>query len=319
VQLLTKFLQAYFSKIEPRLTKQAGQLESPPVFIVGPPRSGTTLVYQVITTCLETSYFCNMADKHHTTPIAATHFARRKVASYQSNYRSDYGEVDGRGGPAEAQLIWKRWFGRDRTNGSNVSAATRSEAVATVAAIQDILSGPFFAKDISNSLRVRALELTFPGCLFIRISRDPFAIAKSILKARHEFRASKGFALTNDPKNEWVFINSKDFEQFHELPYLEQIANQIFHTEQILNEDLATLAPDRCIQIKYQDFCSNPRLEIERLQNFTNSHAVELRQKSEVPESFTRPKRSETLTDEQKAEREALNTCLENVYAAEVT
>ena len=255
-----------------------------------------------------------MADKYHTTPIAATRFARRKVASYQSNYRSNYGEVNGRGGPAEAQLIWKHWFGRDRTNGSNISAATRSEAVATVAAIQGILSGPFFTKDISNSLRIHALEQTFPGCLFIRIYRDPFAIAKSILKARHEFRASKGFALTDDPKNEWVFINSKDFEQFYELPYLEQIANQIFHTEQILEEDLATLTADRCIAIDYQDFCNDPRSEINRLQNFTAAHGIELRQKSAIPESFTRPKRSDSLSEEQKKEREELRACVENVY-----
>jgi hypothetical protein len=300
-RLAKSVLQRYFAFREAALIAGAGELKTPPIFIVGPPRSGTTLLYQVITNCLQTSYFCNFASWHAHTPAAATQFTRAAIKDYVSAYRSDYGEVPGRGGPAEAELIWKGWFGRDRTDGKDLTVAQSAQMNATIAAVQKLLGGPFVAKDISNALRVRALAKVFPEALFVRVSRDPFAIALSILKARHGYREERGFETTDNPIDEWVFINSKDFEPFYELPYLEQIANQVFHTEKILEEDLASVSSDRCIRISYQDFCVDPRAQIQRLSAFAAEHGAPLQAKAELPEKFAVSVRSEeSLTDEQK-------------------
>ncbi|NIU01843.1 MAG: hypothetical protein GWN01_13315, partial [Nitrosopumilaceae archaeon] len=44
----------------------------PPVFILGPPRSGTTLLYQLMTCSFNFAYIPNIANKFYRCPISAT-------------------------------------------------------------------------------------------------------------------------------------------------------------------------------------------------------------------------------------------------------
>ena len=314
-QLGKSFLRHYFTQVEKQLLDTADELQSPPIFIVGPPRSGTTLVYQAMSSCLRTSYLSTFASWYPATPAAATRYIKSEIITHLSDYRSDYGFTHQREAPSEAQLIWKNWFGRDRTDGSNVSPDVRDRARRTIAAIETMLEGPFIAKDISNSLRVQALNAVFPGCLFVRICREPYAISKSILKARYEFRQERGFASTNDPKHEWIFIDSKDFEQFYGQHYLQQIASQIAHTERILDEDLGKLAADRHLCIDYREFCSNPRQEIRKLQTFAAHHRITLKTKAQIPAQFSAPKKYDAIDADQLRDRETLREIIETAFA----
>jgi hypothetical protein len=281
-----RILRRVFEPRERVLLAQAGEMLSPPIFLVGPPRAGTTLIYQSITSGLRTAYFCNFAAWYAQTPVAASEFVRDSIVSYESDFTSDYGKVAGRGAPAEAETIWKAWLGRDRNDGSDLSKDTVVVANRTVAALQKMLDAPFVAKDVSNSLRTRALDRLFPGCLFVRVSREPAEIAQSILSARHSYRQERGCAQTDNPVEEWIFIDSKDYEQFHDRPYLEQIANQVFHTENMLEEDLAKLPEARVFRVAYDDFCRDPRGQIEKLAGFAATHGIRLRAKAPLPAAF---------------------------------
>jgi hypothetical protein len=299
-------LQEYFARREHAFIAAAKMPATPPIFIVGPPRSGTTLLYQAITTALRTAYFANFATWYPQTPVAASNFIRSAIVHYQSDFNSDYGEVAGRGGPAEAQQIWKAWLGRDRTDGAGLSAESISTMRGTIAALQTLLDGPFIAKDISNCLRIRALDKIFPGCLFVRVSRDALATAQSILSARASYRQDRDCAKTENPVDEWLFIDSEDFAPFHDKPYLEQIANQVFHTENILEQDLSTLSADRILRIGYQDFCRDPRGHMQQLMTFAQAHGVHIDPKADIPSQFRQSSRPKPKPNGPTAELEAL-------------
>ena len=290
-----RVLKYFFESREPVLLAQAGDIRSPPVFLVGPPRSGTTLIYQAITSGLRTAYFCNFAEWYPHTPLAASEFLNRAIERYESDFTSDYGEVAGRAAPSEAKGIWKSWLGRDRTDGSDMRMEKVAVARRTIAALQKMRGAPFVAKDISNALRIRALDKLFPGCLFVRVSLNPADIAQSILVARQTYRQEHDCAHTNNPLQEWVFIDSCDYEQFYDLPYLEQIANQVFHTDNILEEDLAEIPEARVLRMDYEQFCLHPREELDRLTGFTAAHGTHFQAKAPIPAAFRTRLRGEHL------------------------
>ena len=170
--------------LEPRLLASAKNLSSPPVFILGPPRSGTTLLYQLLTTCLRFSYICNLADRFHDCPVATTVLLRGLIRSYRTDFTSRYSRTGGYAGPSEGATIWRKWFGWGYVDESDVTHEARREAYTLVAALESVLGAPFVSKSPRHSTRIRALESVFPGCLFLRVSRDPLAVAQSILKRR---------------------------------------------------------------------------------------------------------------------------------------
>ena len=88
----------------------------PPIFIIGLPRSGSTLLYQVLTSGLSLSYFCNLANDFYLSPVMVTKLLSRfGVIVPPRKYESWYGDTDGWNAPSSGRAIWKRWFPSDQS------------------------------------------------------------------------------------------------------------------------------------------------------------------------------------------------------------
>src|SRR6056297_1412323 len=86
------------------------QLQNPPVFIMGPPRSGTTLLYQLLTQTCHFSYFSEFAASYNTFPFLATYLKKKHFGKDNQSFKSDFGRPRGLFAPSEAGEIWNRWF-----------------------------------------------------------------------------------------------------------------------------------------------------------------------------------------------------------------
>ena len=64
---LLKKNENLFSRVEEKIHSGSTHkaLEKPPIFIIGPPRSGSTLLYQVLTSYFDLSYFKNLHSKYY--------------------------------------------------------------------------------------------------------------------------------------------------------------------------------------------------------------------------------------------------------------
>ena len=90
----------------------------PPVFIIGPPRSGTTLLFQVLIARYTFGYFSNWMAQFPESPIAAAWLYRRlwPTSGVPQDYASVSGETQGNSGPNESGSFWYRWFRANRNN-----------------------------------------------------------------------------------------------------------------------------------------------------------------------------------------------------------
>ena len=293
--------------LEPRLIASAKRLASPPVFILGPPRSGTTLLYQLLTTCLRFSYICNLANRFHDCPAATTVLLRRLIRAYRTDFASIYSRTRGYAGPSEGAEIWRKWFGWGYVDESDVTHEARREAYTMVAALERILDAPFVSKSPRHSTRIRALESAFHGCLFLRVSRDPLAMAQSILRRR---RVGDGAPLPPSPEQKWWSVEPKQFESIKGKYYIDQICEQVYFTERNIIEDLAAVARGRCLEVEYTDLCHDPAGQLAHIQTFLARNNVMTKSR------MSPPKRFEASTKRQVSEGEfvQLRWKIENLY-----
>ena len=253
----------------------------PPLFIIGPPRSGTTLLYQLLAGSCEFAYFPNIANRFYLCPAAATRFAKRWCRPYSSSYRSHLGFEKGCMAPSEAGSIWNRWFPHEKREGFNVTPAGYlgeddcSQIRRTVSSIETICRAPFLCKNVKMSVRLPAIRRLFPDALFLRIRRDPLHAALSILAVRRRRAVS------------WWSVLPGAMEDFAGRPDYEQACHQVYQTERRINDGLAPLDAKQHFSLWYQDLCDNPGDELGRIGRFIEKGGgTFVRRTSKIPDRF---------------------------------
>jgi hypothetical protein len=97
---------------ENRNSRNRPGLAHRPIFVLGAPRSGSTIVVQVITDALDIGYISNRHCSWFGAPALAERLFRPLGNRPDSDYRSSYGVAFGPHAPAECGEWWYRFFRR---------------------------------------------------------------------------------------------------------------------------------------------------------------------------------------------------------------
>lgn len=257
----------------------------PPLFVMGPPRSGTTLLYQLLVHRFRLAYFSNASVVYGRAPLTLTARALKAGSSYKSDFSSKYGMADGIMAPHEAGPVWNFFFPNEETEGFNytpkgwLDRLKQKKLRKIVAGMENLYGAPFVNKNVKHCVRIQALDELYPGCLFIQVKRDPAEVALSILKMRKK--------RTNDI-SKWYAVRPKEYEKLKDLPYLEQIISQIFYLERDVKEDLDTIDKSRHILVDYAKLCSDTQAELERIQKWIELHTGKLKVINKMPGPFSK-------------------------------
>lgn len=255
-----------------------------PVFIVGPPRSGTTVVYQAICHRLHVAYPSNLIvgcnlDRAPRLYRLCWLALRWLDHSSDSSFQSDCGETKGYGGPSEASMIWRRWFPNETqyTTDGYFNERQIRQMRACVANVEALFDGPFVNKNIKHSVRIRALCEIFPRALFIEVHRDPVMNAQSIYLTR----GSKPY---RDRK--WFSVKPREVDQLLGLDALEQAVAQVFYVRRNIAEDRCRVGARRFFTVPYEAFCADPRRWIRDIAAFMNEGGAPTTPNGRLPETF---------------------------------
>ena len=224
---------------------------SPQLFIVGLPRSGTTLIYQYIVHRLDVAYFTHGVGRHPRSALMTTWCHHRRHGKYISDFRSTFGKVDGAASPREAGSFWNRFFDIDAYSSCHdVDPASVRSLQRTVAGVQQVYGGaPFVNKNVKHMLRFDALCQIFPAASFLVVDRELHDVAISLTRARVANQGDAG---------KWWSVRPPNYEALCRLPPAEQIAGQVVSLQDRLTTDLARLPEERVMRIQYDSFCNAP-------------------------------------------------------------
>lgn len=280
-------VQGLLQPIEGKLRRSGtGALEFAPVFIIGPPRTGSTLLYQLLVRRYRFCYFSNLLNRFPGAPLALAKLSK-PFGGFDAgdDFNSRYGDTWGWHSPSQGRECWTAWLPEspNAIEPQAVPTAAKRRIRANVGAMQRICDRPFINKWPPNSVRVRLLEDIFPEALFLRISRATRPTVLSILRGRKDLcqRGSGWFSVK--PPGYREIMQQRDPE--------EQAAWQIAMIEQAIDADVNVVGADRFFQVHYEDLTSRPREVLDMIAAFyQRATGIALRKRCEVPHRFARPR-----------------------------
>lgn len=252
--------RSYLYLLERLLLLRNCQSKQPQLFILGLPRTGTTLIYQYIVHRLKVAYFTNSVGRYPLAPCVITWAQNCQRRTYVSDFKSTYGKVEGSLGPREAGGFWNRYFDSEAYQRfSDITPESVQNLQRTICCVQRIYGDVLFVnKNVKHLLRIQALKEIYPRCFFLVVERDLAESALSLLRGRR--------ALLDDP-HQWWSVHPPNYEYLRDLPLTEQIAGQLVSLTDRMEQDLAEVPSHRLLRIPYDSFCRDPEALIRHIRD----------------------------------------------------
>lgn len=221
------------------------------LFILGLPRSGTTLLYQYVVHRKKVAYFTNGVGEKPFEPCRTTWREITSQPPYRSDFASSFGSSTGTVAPSEAGSFWLRFFDIDAYETlRSVNMRDMRALARTIHCIEGLFGGaPFVNKNVKHMLRLEVLGKIFPKAHFLVIERQRQDVALSLLRAR--LKVQGDYAA-------WYSVRPDSYERLLDLPPEAQVCEQLARLEERMNQDFSRMDSGRVHRIIYDDFCSNP-------------------------------------------------------------
>ena len=247
-------------------SRPLGTGESPPVvFIVGPPRTGSTILFQLITHRLRVRYPDKLTCRLAARGLAGLGF---RIGGWLQNNDRGHGQFSSRYGhtpgfhlfaPDECGGLFGRHFPRDVDR-----APRRPHAFRSAVRSRGRARHPLVMKNLEADNWIPALARLLPESRFIHIRREWFFCGQSILLARRAERIS--------PERDWGPIPRRAPPRF--VGEHERVAWQIVELDRQVEADLSRwLPPERRVTVRYEELLAAPAALTSRLARFLSSPA----------------------------------------------
>lgn len=240
--------------------------EQPVVFIVGPPRSGTTLMLQWLAASGSFAYPTNLLSRFFGAPYIGARIQqlltdpaydyRDELLGLHSQsdftWQSEIGKTRGILEPHEFFYFWRQFFPVDQAEKLTEDQLQRSDPdgfAAGWASLEHAFGKPVAAKGILLQYDIAKLAEWLPTSIFIHTRREPFFNIQSLLQARQQVYGSK---------DAWFSVRPPEYRSLKEKSRYIQVAGQVFFTNRSIEQELEALPPHRKILVDYELFCERP-------------------------------------------------------------
>jgi hypothetical protein len=243
-------LDLVLALFEKRLYKRAGKPKLPLIFVCGAPRTGTTLVAQVIIKHLPVAYISNLSALFPRSPILVTRLFQKLTGKQNITYESFYGKTARFSGPNDAFYIWNEWM----TAGPGgvrclLVDSKKTNMVRFFGAYEQFSHRPLVNKNNSLNMCANSIAAVLENSHFICVTRDPVYLAQSLLRARIDLQGDANIGL-------WADNPGK--AKTAKTDYIEDICRQVVFHEEKAKEQQNIIGSARFWIVSYEEFCKAP-------------------------------------------------------------
>lgn len=294
-------------QLEERLTAGLTAPSLPVVFILGPPRSGTTLVSQLLASWGGFAYISNFLARFWLAPYIGSmieqHMGVRSNGATPT-YKSQFGGTTGLAEPHEFTYFWNRWFlqGQEtqKLAPEELARIDRAALLRSVAAIEAAWNGPVVFKNTYwCNFQIEFVADLLPSSVFVRCQRQPAYAAQSIVLAREKIMGSR---------ERWWSMKPPGYAELRARPWWEQVAGQVYATEAEITAGLCRVPGDRVIKTDYQAACRDPRGLIRSIARVVNHSGADVGMEGLAPDRFDPTDRVRLPVQEFKRLEESCDT-----------
>lgn len=276
-----------------------GEPKYPIIFIVGPHRSGSTLMMQWLANLGLFAYPTNLLSRFYRAPIMGAKLQllladerynfrnELKDFSNEVDFLSENGKTKGALAPNEFWYFWRRFlpfsdFDYLPTE-ELLKVSDTKTMVAEFAGMMDVFKKPMALKAMILNYNIDFLNQLFEKAIFIHIKRDPLTNIASALEARERQLGSI---------DKWYSFKIPEYDELKKLSPYEQVAGQVFYINKAVEKGLAGVAEHKKMAVEYEEFCSEPNQVYEQLcgKLALNKFRVECKYNSKEKFKMTREK-----------------------------
>jgi hypothetical protein len=252
-----------------------------PIFIVGAPRSGTTLLYQLMTYHYRLIYFSNISSVFIKSPILFSFLTKKLFKPYQDKkLTSNYGLMKGIWAPSEAGKIFQYFF--YKKNDERIKNS--------IVKLSSVYNAPFIAKNLRINSQLEYIHHLFPDAIFIYMQRDIQFNAQSLLIGVLEKNTDIIGNITKDEQRSRVLNSSKNenFEQVvDDIDKIDSSITSFFNTPEVNG-----------ITINYDDLCSDYEKELSKIEHLFKDNKIQLERKNVLFDLYIKASKKIKLKEE---------------------
>jgi len=282
----------------------------PFLFVFGLPRSGTTLLAQLIAHSFDVGYINNFMARFWLAPVTGVKLSRiilgqRTKTDFQSNYATTNQLTD----IHEFGYFWRHWLKKETID--QITHARAQERTIdwsglknTLLNIQHEFDKPMVFKNIFGAYHIRRLVDLLAKVLFIYIERNPLDVAISIRDARQAFY---------DNLDAWWSTYPPEYNMLKDQPHMKQIGGQVYYLRRFYEAQMEALEGNSIVKISYRSLCSNPSGVLKRIyQAGVEFCTYELERTNPPPSRF-----EYRQYEDRESERRAFRTIIDSLESDE--
>ena len=254
------------------------------IWILGLPRSGTTLLSQILFNCLDVACTNSLMARFWQAPIVGCALSHAVLGDEKSDdYTSHYARTNDVRSPHEFSYFWRRALRIDDLATYNPAAQAGSIDWARLRSellnMNQIMDKGFVFKVLEFAgYHLERFARMLPKSLFVYVERDPCDVAASLACAR---------VAQCGNLEEWWSSYPPEYAELVGLPPEEQIAGQVFYLRRMYDRGFRCLPEGRLVCVSYTDLCKAPQafldVVLERLSVLSDEYP---KQVARPPEAF---------------------------------
>jgi len=272
--------------------KKNNEPQYPSLFIVGVPRSGTTLLSQWLAASNEFCYPSNFISRFFRAPFFGAMIQEllfNKDFDYKGelstsiqrlSFDSDVGKTKGILEPHEFWYFWRRFFSLPDIPISHSAFSKKANFNGfhlDIQRFQQVFKKPFFVKALIMNPYILPLVKSNNKSLIVYIKRNDFANMDSLLRIRKKYFGSE---------DEWFSFKPKEYFLLKGESNIRQVAGQSFFIKKSIEHQLAEIDESQKWIIGYEDLCKNPERYWGELKSKMLALDYEIKSDFSLPISF---------------------------------
>lgn len=259
----------------------------PLIYVVGAPRSGTTLLSQLLSRYLTVGYIDNLVARFWRRPSVGIHLSRILLGAEGREgitFESEHGTTRGIAGPHEFGYFWRHWLQLDEqpTHHLSESAIRALDAPGLRRALEDEVIAPFglpvVFKNVICGFQAASLTRIHERSLFVHIVRDRDATCASILRSRAQRFGSYA---------SWWSLKPSTFPEIAALDDpCAQVVRQVTDCRAEIATELGRPGV-RALTLSYESLCGDPGGALRDIVEALATMGARVDTLDGIPQSFT--------------------------------
>ena len=252
----------------------------PTLHVIGVPRSGTTLLYQLIAAGLEIGYVDNLTAAFWRAPVYGLRLSRKLgLRRLAPSFDSAFGRTKGVGEPHEFGYFWNyhlRYPGLSALPDGHEEAIDWPRLRTVLVNMAHWNGGPIAFKPMLLTWHLERMHQEMPGTCYVWVRRDPRETALSLLSMRRSLFGSY---------EAWASLRPFGPEWLADEPPWRQVAAQVVVLDRTIEAAAGNIGSDSLITVDYTRLCAAPGAVLEQIRALLGA-------KGDVPDVRTTPLRA---------------------------